>query len=523
MNRTLGIRFSPEHLALASIVAALIVAVGVGFGSDPLATGIAAGIAALLVLVTFRGSTLVDWVRLRRHTRGKIVPATSHTRDKAGVVWDGQNATVWMEVTPEEPYLVTSVSHSGVIDREPLPVEKITSLLRQFDIVLSRVDVISHGVRTALSGHRPSLATLVVAGATPWTLHGRTYLSVVLDLTASLAAVDARAKKGNIPLGLDRTVLVAASRIRLACQQAGVRARLLNRAQVEQLTAEIVSQAGPALDDQHWTGSGSDRTVQVNSLTTAGPGWDEKAHREWMTTPAHRTIEVLSLSETGHEPRASYIVTFVQRGSSLVSLSRLRSFGLRPLGGQQRQAATRFIPLATEEEVTVPLHDPFEKGSPVMYPGGLGVYTGTSRELGQVFLRIDTGRAQPLWLIGPDVLAEQYVLRLSAALMTVDVRITGEKAEQWERFISRLGTPLITFNARETADVVVVGPEQASDYRGRNQTVIVTSPTVPAITPRYSVVATGDHLVATMGTRRIEVPWTIPNVEAEFLSPELLS
>src|SRR5699024_10470402 len=77
------------------------------------------------------------------------------------------------------------------------------------------------------------------------------------------------------------------------------------------------------------------------------------AQDEWLRVGSRRTFESIILGRERGEVVAGYVVGYTATGTSSVA-DQVKGLPLRLLGGQQLQAASRFVPLVADADVVVP-------------------------------------------------------------------------------------------------------------------------------------------------------------------------
>lgn len=516
---TIRIAYSPKTVIIGTIVvvAAYIAALFLSLPAILLA-GIAA-VAAVLCSLTVRGSSLWSTFARRAHVADPYRPVHIGVLDKAAALWDGTSATVYVEVMPKDDFAVTFVDAHEEISREPIDLRLLERLMVQNDIALKHITVISAGYRNAIPNLRAGSLISEVTGSTPLSTGGSTYLAITLDTDQSHAAIGARAIKGSVPFGINKSVMAAAARIRILIEGQGISARVLTPRQVGKLTDAVYDQVGLASDHASWDRLGKGDAAAVVTYTPSKATRDDQ--RAWLQTPAHRTFETTRLTRTeSGEVVTDYTVTYVVFDES--ALHDIGSYGgLRRTNGQHKQIVSRLLPLVADEPVHLPqlaMAGRDESGL-AQYPGGIGVFLGTHAEKGRMFMRMRSNSGEALHLIGPDILAQMVVLRMCVGETTVDVRLTDDphRAHAWQQFINQIASPLITFNSRRSADVIVVPDGHRQSGPRTDQTVIVASTRTPAVPPHTTVVAKGSELVITSGSRQTTIPWSMNHAERAYL------
>lgn len=508
----IGLSLTPRSLVLGSVLISIAVILAAVVGVNPLPVIALALVVWVLANITVRGSTLRERSLRRRHVSDPYEPAQLNEQDSAGVVWADGAATAYLELTPKQAFSVTTVTADDVVSRPPINLRLLERLIEQNDIVLDSITVISMGYRTVLARHVVGSMVSQIIGNTPVPTGGRTFLAVKLDVAASHPAITARALNQSVPFGIHRSVLAAAARIRILIEGQGSSARVLSRGQIEELTSMIVSQVGPASDNASWSRLGEGDAAKVVTFTPGGKvSTEDQVH--WMQTPALRSYETTQLSrQPNGDVTRDYAVSFVVTDEKN-SLGSVGSYGLRRTNGQHKQAVSRIIPLVADQPLSLPVHPLTGKyGAPTRhYPGGLGTFIGTSVDHGKVFVRIAGGTGEALYLVGPDMLTQMVLMRLSLEQVSVDVRMTDDPdaAVDWQRFVEGLRSPLVTFNLVHSPDVVVVPASRRDAFRGTDQTVIAVADKTPKLdTSAATIVAQGKSLVVTTAHEQISVPWS---------------
>lgn len=509
----MGLRLTPGYAMTATVAAIATFAVGTAaLDMDALGSALLAIIAVILVVATWRGSTLAEWVSRRR----KVVVPTRHvvlsSRDRAAVVRDAVagTATAWLELSPSDTFAVTRVSADGRVSRDPIDLPLLASLMQQDDIIVSSLEVITLGQPSV----KPSAVSQEIsrmAGAVPTHHSGRVLLKVTVDTAEAHAAITARSTRGDYAAGLSKTLLAAAARMRIRLDAEGVRAELLTPAQVSELTTEVapVVAGKPA-----WSSIKGTRTRTAFYTPTGTPNAESQA--DWLRIGALRTYENIILRRERGGVVASYVVGFTTAADSTVE-GQIEGLPLRSLGGQQLQAATRFVPLVSDIPLALPA---LPVTSVRAWPGPLGMYVGSTSTGTRTFMHVPGGSGKTLHVSGSMDLGKQMVVRLSKQHVSVDVRMssTAEMAGDWRRMVAALKSPLVTFNAAGNPDVVVVPEGVESDYATSAATVMVVGLRRPAVPPAASITASAPgELTVTRATEQHQVKWATTAAEKSVM------
>lgn len=396
---------------------------------------LAGGLAvfALLLGVHVRNHTVWGWLRIRRRsTSPKLIPeqAVRYGLDQSGLVWDGNRITVLVEVA-QKPFTITQVASNGRITAPELPLTDLRrNCLVQYDIHTNAVEFNTIGYRFALSDRASSVLASVV-GPLPMPLSAKTVASVSVTLDGSLDSAYARMDRGRSPDGLARTAQIAAQRLQRELERNGFEARVLGSGAVQGIHNDVLRQVGSPLIHPSWGQCGKRHSVNTVSYALLPAHWKDEDYADACTLPYHRQYTSVKLSRNRHHrehldapntDHAEVLMTYVT--SDPAALSGAPSYGLRRLSGQQRDSLTRFLPAARTNEVLSPGRDLAENEDLgfALRPGGLGVYVGPSEDRERIFVSL-TPSETPLHVIGPVLLAQQFVLRMSCQALRINVAV----------------------------------------------------------------------------------------------------
>jgi ESX secretion system protein EccE len=427
------------------IVAGIIAARLFGF---PGWHGAAFGLAtAGVLLFRFRGKTSPKWAtlglsyvwerrkRLRgvRRATGVIEPFDAQTSDgsQIGFRWDGKTLLSLLKIE-ENPQALTVMEPGMTVSGETLPIQLIADCLRQFDITLDSIDVISQGARS--HGHGPIAAAYdAVLGPLPAIAARSVWVALRFD--PSLCA-DAVRRRGGDREGILRTAATATQRVANRLIEAGLRPRVMTSSEIAHATNQLSDGVSLRNVEETWLTCGQGfiqmQTFLMKSamLTTAGVGllW---------TIPSYSTTVCISLRRDKRRdlPKVRGLVRFDFLGRSRISLP-----GLETLPSQQFSAL----------ECTLPVPQP--KRAVGRWACGSGETAFRNLALpasgcGQVIGADSEGRAVALPLFGPQIeqveicgglhLAQQVLLRSLA--LGARVRVHTNRPAAWRDMVDRVG------------------------------------------------------------------------------------
>ncbi|MBP3084318.1 type VII secretion protein EccE [Mycolicibacterium fortuitum] len=420
----------PQRLVpLADLIALqIVVAVGivVALGLDrPGWQGAVAGLVMALLLVSplAGGTTLpralgLRWgfLRNRRRRTGKNAPGPLPTEPfdvptsdglQIGFRWNGTTLLSLLKID-ENPRALTVLEPGVTVSGEMVPVQALLDCLRQFDITLESIDIISQGARSA--GHTDVAAVYdSVLGPLPAIAQRTVWIAVRFNPSRCAEAVR---RRGGDRDGILRAATTATRRVANRLAEAGLQPRFLSASGIAAATNQLSDGVSLGTVEETWEDCRegqfrlSSFAVQPDMLTTAGLGllW---------TVPSYSTTVCLSLREAAEDDLVQ-VRGLVRFDSDVRVPTQLR--GLIPLHGRQFSALAATLPI------------PALPGARQIEHWASGLRTDALDELalpasgcGQVIGADQEGRAVALPLFGPQIrrveiagtlhLAQQVVLR----------------------------------------------------------------------------------------------------------------
>ncbi|MGY1993637.1 type VII secretion protein EccE [Mycolicibacterium fortuitum] len=420
----------PQRLVpLADLIALqIVVAVGivVALGLDrPGWQGAVAGLVMALLLVSplAGGTTLpralgLRWgfLRNRRRRTGKNAPGPLPTEPfdvptpdglQIGFRWNGTTLLSLLKID-ENPRALTVLEPGVTVSGEMVPVQALLDCLRQFDITLESIDIISQGARSA--GHTDVAAVYdSVLGPLPAIAQRTVWIAVRFNPSRCAEAVR---RRGGDRDGILRAATTATRRVANRLAEAGLQPQLLSASGIAAATNQLSDGVSLGTVEETWEDCRegqfrlSSFAVQPDMLTTAGLGllW---------TVPSYSTTVCLSLREAAEDDLVQ-VRGLVRFDSDVRVPTQLR--GLIPLHGRQFSALAATLPI------------PALPGARQIEHWASGLRTDALDELalpasgcGQVIGADQEGRAVALPLFGPQIrrveiagtlhLAQQVVLR----------------------------------------------------------------------------------------------------------------
>jgi type VII secretion protein EccE len=427
-----------EALLAAGVVAAILAGTRGWYGAT------AAALLVVVALVPVAGATLPRWTatrtgyergrRRRRRERDVAEPFDADLGDGAqiGFRWDGRTLLSVVEINAN-PQALTVMEPGVTVSGETVPVQVLVDCLRQFDIEVASIDVISQGVRSHGHGHIAAIYDAVI-GPLP-AIAQRTVWVVVRFDPASCA--DAVRHRGGGRDGILRAATSATRRIANRLSAAGLRPSILTAGQVVHATNQLCDGVNVHTVEETWRmcreGGFQMRTfaVQPERLTTAGLGM------LW-TVPSYSTTIGLSLRR---DARGELEVRGLVRFDSHRPLP-TRLPGLGELRGRQHAALVATLPLPSPRRS-------LGRWATALGDGSLAELVIPASGCGQVVGADEHGRAVALPLFGPQLarvevsgtlhLAQQAVLRSLA--LGARVRVHTRRPHAWHDMVGAVADP----------------------------------------------------------------------------------
>ncbi|WP_307789500.1 type VII secretion protein EccE [Mycolicibacterium baixiangningiae] len=377
-----------------------------------------------------------DRRRRRRHATPRWDPFDHEQTEGThiGFSWDGRVLTSMIRVE-ETPQSLTVLEPGVTVSGETVPVGVLADCLRQFDIALESIDVISQGSRSAGHGHVAAVYDAVL-GPLPAIAHRSVWVAVRLDPARCPEAI--RARGGGWDAAL-RTAAVATRRVTNRLRDAGLRASTTTASDMTQAVTEFSGGVNLEALEETWTACHSGR-LQLRSYGIAPATCTSEGLSSLWNLPSRATTVTLSLRRD--EQRDVVELRGIVRLDSL-GRGRPGHAGLRQLGGRQYDALVCALPLPTPRRpVGQWMTVRGDEGAQAL--GGLGL---PASGCGQVVGADEYGRAVALSLFGPSVarvelhgtlhLAQQVVLRSLA--LGARVRVHTRRTWAWREMVEAVG------------------------------------------------------------------------------------
>lgn len=408
--------------------------------------GALAGLAvALLFVVRLRGTSLprsmadrMGFMRYRRRRAGNRAPKYAEPFDvemsdgsQLGFQWDGQTLLCLIRIQ-ENPQAITVMEPGVTVSGETVSVELLADCLRQFDISLDSIDVISQGARSHGHGHIAAIYDAVL-GPLPAIAQRSVWVVVRFDPTL---CPDAVRNRGGGREAITRTAATATRRVANRLAEAGLRPEILTSSEIAQAVNQLSDGVTLHTLEESWVACQEARfqlrsfSIKPSMFTTDGLGllW---------TIPSYSTTTCISLrrdADTGFV-KIRGLARFDSHGRT-----RVRLRGLGPLRGRQYAALISSLPLPPPQRRID--RWAFARDDLAFEDLALPV-----SGCGQVIGADEHGRAVALPLFGPQIarveifgtlhLAQQVVLRSLA--LGARVRVHTRRPAAWRDMVAEVG------------------------------------------------------------------------------------
>lgn len=476
----------------------------------------AAVAAGLLLLIPFGKRTVGAWlVTLWRYwTRrdyeiGDTFDFRGPDGRSLGLYWEGSRVVTVVEVLPPRGGL-TRIDRNTVHASHLLPLPELAECLSQHDILLSGIDIISHGHRSR-SGTPAGPIYESLLGPLPATAHRTVWLAIGFDV---LACPDAADRRGGGSEGAGRAVTIATQRIVRALEDADCSSRVLTAPEIQNAVWQITAGDDPRALTQHW------RYVELGNGVNIGAAVDPKQlgsdllAQLWVTPSRGTTVTV--------RLRPGATADTVNIGAAWRSTTRelpekTRRKGMVSMSGRHRQSLLAHLPLGIPGlDATVPMSEyPIETIDALHLPSsGCGQLIGSDDEGNGVAIRLVGQGISTVYVAGELYLAQQLVFRALAVGERILIRT--DRPQAWEQLVTTIGNPERLAVAVETHQsdanftaAVVDGVHAPAPHAGVTTIYLSGDPRgLPPTRPDLSLHqpgAIGNHVVLRTGTAQVEL------------------
>ena len=407
----------------------------------PTWTLLAAGAVALVPFVAVRGRPVVDWLRAIWRFLADRAPrvgvTTEHTDTvgrPVGVHWQRDTVTCTLEIQPPQ-HATTVLGRASAETQHVLPVDALALCLRQHDIEVCSMDVVSLGFRSSAG----SVATEVyegLIGPLPAVAVRTVWVAVTLDLRANAQAIELR---GGGRAGAARTAVVATTRVQRTLRAHGLASQLLTSAELRSVVQRTCR--GVSTDDLTQTWS----TAPLPGASSTGFGIDcsaitaEDIATLW-ATPSLETTMSFRLQPTRNTGKVGVrgSCRFVTR----TPLTKPRVRALTSMSGSQRDGMFAQLPLAIPALDTLSpctIADVSMVDGLILPVSGCGQLLGSDARGNGVAVRLFGPGLARVRIAGELYLAQQLLFRAIATGARVLVRT--DRPHAWRGLLDAVNAP----------------------------------------------------------------------------------
>ncbi|SNT44519.1 type VII secretion protein EccE [Rhodococcoides kyotonense] len=524
---------SPSRVVWLESVSALSAATAVALGISPAVAIWSLAVIAVLPFVAVAGRGVIDWLWTIARFVGRRVPdfgSTTHRTENDGrsfgVHWHGRQATCVLELAPPRG-VVTKLGRSEARTDSLIDLAVLAECLRQHDISLSGIGVVSHGTRTD-SGSPATDVYERLIGPLPAVATRRVWISVSLDIGSNRLAIDAR---GGGRTGAARAIGIATERVSRALAGSGTNSRVLTSADIGSMASTLCRGVDADALTESWS------AAPLPGVSTTGYGLDARRLDSavladvWSVPSVSTTVSLRLTPGTGPDTvRVDGECRFVSRGPRPAP----HIPGAVSMNGRHRESLLTSLPLGiTAFGHEQPVREmSYERIGRLRLPvSGCGQLVGSDIAGLGIAVRVHGPDLATVLVSGELYLAQQVVFRAVATGARILIRT--DRTHAWAPLVDSVATPDRLsieggpFRTDVGFDVVVhdyVDASLPADRRPHDgvTTMILTEhlPRTPMPDPDLSIVqpgATGDRVFVRTGSADIELVLVTIAQETAFI------
>ncbi|MGV9612449.1 type VII secretion protein EccE [Nocardia xishanensis] len=521
-------RISLSNLLIAQVIGliAAVIALVAGLGGW-IALGVAL-VVGLLPLIPIAKRTVLDWIATwwryvthRDYEIGDTVDFRGPDDRSLGLYWDGTRVVTVVEVLPPKGGL-TRISSSTVHASHLLPLPELAACLNQHDILLSGIDIISHGHRSR-AGTPAGKIYESLLGPLPATAHRAVWLAIGFD---AIACPEAAARRGGGSEGASRAVTIATQRIMRALEDADCSARILTAPEIRKAVLQITAGFDPRTLTHRWRYAEIGNAVNIGSAVDPKQLGSDLLAQLWVA-PSRGTTVTVRLRPGSSAESVSIGAAWRLTARELPENGKLK--GMVSMNGRHRDSLLAHLPLAVPGlDDTVPMTEyPIDVIGALHLPSsGCGQLIGSDENNQGVAVRIIGTGISTVYVAGELYLAQQLVFRALAVGERILIRT--DRAHAWENLVQTIGNPERLAIAVETHQsdagftaTVVDGVLAPAPHAGVT-TIYVTGDPMgwPATRPDLSIHqpgAIGNRVVLRTGTAQVDLTLVSIPREATYI------
>ncbi|MCM6776125.1 type VII secretion protein EccE [Nocardia sp. CDC159] len=497
---------------LGLVVGLVVLAVGVQWWYA-LGAAVAAG---LLLLIPLGKRTVADWIAtIWRYSTdddyeiGTTVDFRGPDGRSLGLYWEGSRVVAVVEVLPPRGGL-TRIDRSTVHASHLLPLAELAECLTQHDILLSGIDIISHGHRSR-SGTPAGPIYESLLGPLPATAHRTVWLAIGFD---TLACPDAADRRGGGRAGASRAVTIATQRIVRALEDADCASRILTAPEIKTAVLQISGGADARTLTHKWRYAELGKSVNIGAAVDPRRLDSELLAQLWVAPSRGTTVAVRLRPGSSAE---SVRIGAAWRLTARELPEKSKRKHMVSMNGRHRQGLLAHFPIASPSvDDVVPLAEyPIERLDALQLPSsGCGQLIGSDEQGNGVAVRLVGQGISTVYVAGELYLAQQLVFRALAVGERILIRT--DRPQAWDQLVTTIGNPqrlaIAVESHQSDADftaAVVDGVHAPPPHAGVT-TIHVTGDPMgwPPERPDLSIHqpgAIGNHVVLRTGTAQVDL------------------
>ncbi|MGY2124108.1 type VII secretion protein EccE [Nocardia gipuzkoensis] len=521
-------RISMQNLLVAQIIGLVVGVVALFAGLPGLPAFGVAVVVALIPLIPVAKRTMLDWIATwwryltrRDYEIGDTVDYRGTDGRSLGLYWDGSRVVTVVEVLPP-PGGLTRIARTTVHASHLLPLAELAKCLNQHDILLSGIDIISHGHRSR-SGTPAGKIYESLLGPLPATAHRAVWLAISFD---AVACPEATARRGGGAEGASRAVTIATQRIMRTLEDADCNARILTAPEIRKAVLQITSGYDPRTLEHRWRYAEIGNSVNVGSAVDPKRLDSDLLAQLWVA-PSRGTTVAVRLRPGNSAESVNIGAAWRLTARELPERSELP--GMVSMNGRHRDGLLAHLPIAVPGvDDTVPMIEHLiDVVDDLHLPSsGCGQLIGSDDEGNGVAVRIVGVGISTVYVAGELYLAQQLVFRALAVGERILIRT--DRARAWENLVTTIGNPERLTIAVETHQsdagftaTVVDGVLAPAPHAGVT-TIYVTGDPMgwPASRPDLAIHqpgAIGNHVVLRTGTAQVDLTLVSIPSEATYI------
>ncbi|MVU78904.1 type VII secretion protein EccE [Nocardia sp. ET3-3] len=403
-----------------------------------LALGIVVG---LLLLIPLGKRTVSDWIATRGRFRSRrghppadIIDFHAPDGRSLGLYRDGSRVVAVVEVLAPKGGL-TRLGRSTVASTHLLPLPELAKSLSQHDILLSGIDIVSHGYRSR-SGTPAGAIYESLLGPLPATAHRTVWLAIAFD---PLTCPEAAARRGGGLTGACRAVTIATQRIVRTLEDGDCSARLLTAPEIRQAALQITAGVDPGELSQHWRYAELGNSVNIGAAVDPQQLASDLLAQLWVPASRGTTVAVrLRPGRSADTVRlgAAWRLTARELPEEPVQQHMIS------MNGRHREGLLAHLPFAVpglDDTVPTEVRAIADIDALQLPSAGCGQLIGSDDDGNGVAIRLVGQGISSVYIAGELYLAQQLIFRALAVGERILIRT--DRPQAWQQLVTTIGNP----------------------------------------------------------------------------------